>query len=286
MINYQQKTKSRITQSTDFNTCELSVLLGMDNLSYAIYDRKIIDVIEFNSLCFNYSQRPDTILTYLEKVYEENKILHHDFNIVKVIYQNHLCTLVPNELYSSENHKDYLKYNVKTFGDDLEGIDVLPEVNAKNLYLIPKTIDKYFSEKYAEKYQNKHHVSILINALMRYFSKTDKSYFFVNVYQHSIQIIYIKSGKLQFYNTFLYYTKEDFIYYILFVMEQLGLNPDIQPLTFLGQVTTDDDNYKMAYKYIRHLNFFSVDHFNISDTFYADNPQIQKHFYFELLNQL
>ena len=150
MINYQLKSKSKITQSTDFNTCELSVLLGMDNLSYAIYDRKLIDIISLNSITFNYSQRPEIILSHLDKLFEEEKVLSENFNRVKVIYQNHLCTLVPNELYSPDNHKDYLKYTVKTYKDDLEGIDVLPEVDAKNLYLIPRKIDEFFSEKFGK----------------------------------------------------------------------------------------------------------------------------------------
>ncbi|PID68925.1 MAG: hypothetical protein CR968_00490 [Flavobacteriia bacterium] len=286
MINYQLKTKSRISSTTDFKTCELSVLLGMDNLSYTVYDRQQIDVLYLNALSYKFSPQPNTLIKRLEDLFNKETELNKPYSRVNVIYQNHWSTLVPNDLYNADLKKDYLKYSLKVYEDDAIDIDVLPEMYAKNIYLYPRLVDDFFNEKFTGKVQRKHHASVLINALMRYFSTTDKSYLFINVYQHTIQIIHLKSGRLQFYNSFLYDTKEDFMYYVLFVMEQLGLDPDRQPVTFLGQITTDDDVYKIAYQYIRHLNFFSIDNFNISDAFYTDNPQIQKHFYFELLNQL
>ncbi len=258
----------------------------MDNLSYTVYDRQQIDVLYLNALSYKFSPQPNTLLKRLEELFDKETELNKPYSRVNVIYQNHWSALVPNDLYNPDLKKDYLKYSLKVFEDDAIDIDILPEIYARNIYLYPRLVNDFFNEKFTGKVQRKHHASVLINALMRYFSTTDKSYLFINVYQHTIQMIHLRYGKLQFYNSFLYDTKEDFMYYVLFVMEQLGLDPDLQPVTFLGHITTDDEVYKIAYKYIRHLNFFSIDNFNISEAFYTDNPQIQKHFYFELLNQL
>ena len=56
------------------------------------------------------------------------------------------------------------------------------------------------------------------------------------------------------YNTFDYTTKEDFIYYLLFTAEQLGLNPEEFPLVLLGNVTKEDELFKIAYTYIRNVS--------------------------------
>ena len=47
----------------------------------------------------------------------------------------------------------------------------------------------------------------------------------------------------------------DFIYYLLFTSEQLQLNPETLNLIFIGKIKSEDELYKIAYKYIRHVSF-------------------------------
>jgi hypothetical protein len=84
-------------------------------------------------------------------------------------------------------------------------------------------------------------------------AKAQKVY--VNVSRDHFEIIVIENAKLMLYNTFKHQTKEDFIYFILFTAEQLNLNPETIELVFIGDITKDNDLYKIAYKYIRQISF-------------------------------
>ena len=78
---------------------------------------------------------------------------------------------------------------------------------------------------------------------------------FVNVSRNSLDIVVLENNQLILFNTFSYNTKEDFIYYILFVAEQLNLNVNEFSLHFTGKVNIEDAIYKTTYKYIKNVYF-------------------------------
>ena len=101
---------------------------------------------------------------------------------------------------------------------------------------------------------------------------------YVNIEATHFEIVVIENNFLKFYNRFDFITREDFIYYLLFTAEQLQLNPEEFPLVLMGSVDTNDELYKIAYKYIRDVNLLN------SDSMLYSNDSSSKHF--TLLNSL
>jgi hypothetical protein len=77
----------------------------------------------------------------------------------------------------------------------------------------------------------------------------------LNVLSNLFDIIVMKNGELILCNTYEYRTPEDFIYYILFCLEQLKLNPDTIEFVASGNINQDDDLYTILYTYIRNISF-------------------------------
>ena len=77
----------------------------------------------------------------------------------------------------------------------------------------------------------------------------------VHVFKDSFTCIVSNNSKLQLCNTYSYKTPEDFIYYILFCYEQLGLKPETDTVTLSGAITKDDSLYALLFTYIRYINF-------------------------------
>jgi hypothetical protein len=67
--------------------------------------------------------------------------------------------------------------------------------------------------------------------------------------------VVVKNGRTVLCNTYSYKTPEDLIYYVLFCVEQLGLNPDTLPVIICGEIELGDANYEILYTYIRHISF-------------------------------
>ena len=104
---------------------------------------------------------------------------------------------------------------------------------------------------------------------------------YINVEPFHFEMIVLKKGRFHLYNTFEYFTKEDFIYFVLFVVEQLKLNPETLTVNLTGHIVKDDDLYQLLYTYIRHVEFKQP-----SEKFsFDDSLQVRlKHQYSLILN--
>ena len=81
-----------------------------------------------------------------------------------------------------------------------------------------------------------------------------------------------------FYNIFEYQTKEDFIYYILFTLEQLDLSTETTNISIIGAINEQSELYKILYTYIRNISFL-----NSKKTIFNNQTEIDKHSNFILL---
>jgi hypothetical protein len=285
MIQKKIQTQNSLADFNNLDKSHLSIQLSLDGFAFCVFDKDLVDVVLLNVFEFeNRSQTPEQLLDNVKEVFDTEPILSRKFNSINVSHKNNLSTLVPVELYDKGKHAEYLKYTIKVLESDSISVDDLKENDSNNVYIPFKNINDFLIEKLGG-FDYIHASSILISGLLKYYKHNLHKHFFVNVSKNSFDIVYIDNNKVQFHNSFLYYTKEDFLYYILFAMEQLMLNPDEQTLTFLGAINKNSPLYDITYTYVRNINFLKVENFSLSEEFYLMNPHIEKHQLFELLNQ-
>ena len=271
MILEKFQTQNKLSESTNFGKSHLSIQISLDGFSFCIFDKDLVDVIFLKKFEFSErAQNPEQLLNFIKQIFEKENVLKEKFESVNISHQNNLAVLVPESLYDSEYKADYLKYSVKVLQDDSIAVEDIENYEAKNVYIPFTAVNNFMKEIYGE-FESLHTSTVLLNSLLKYFKNTIKKYFFVNVSKHSIELVYMQNGEIQLYNSFLYYTKEDFIYYILFAMEQLGLDPDSQPVTFIGDIEKEYSLYSITYQYVRHVNFLNINNFSLSDDFYQLN---------------
>ncbi len=279
------KIKNDLANFDNLENCHLSIQISLDGFAYSIFDKDLIDVIQLHHYEFETrTQTPEELLTQVIVIFEQEPILVEKFDSINVSHKNNLSAIVPEALYDKDNHTDFLKYTVKLLEDDFITVDNLTDNASKTVFIPFVNVNNYLLDKLGT-FNYLHTSSILVSALLKNFKNNLARQFFVNVSKTSMDVVFIEEGKLQLYNNFLYHTKEDFLYYILFAMEQLQLNPDDQSVVFLGDIDKDTPLYELTYAYVRNVSFLTSQNFILSDDFYLMNPNIKKHHYFELLNQ-
>ena len=82
---------------------------------------------------------------------------------------------------------------------------------------------------------------------------SEKAY--LHIRSKSMELAFTKNGSLFYYNTFSHTTSEDVIYYLLFALEQLKLNPETIVLQLMGEVEKNDGVYSIIHKYVRNVSF-------------------------------
>ena len=254
------------------NNKRLSIQFSLDGFSFCIEDIPSNQIISFTSCEFKETKRtPEFLLEEISKAFNENKGLQADFKEVHVIHQNNLSTLVPNTFFDPKELESYLKYTIKTLSNDFISYDDLSSLEAKNVYIPFVNINNYLFQNFGS-FEFNHHSTILIDKLITLNANSIHSVFYVQVFKSEINIIVIENGKLLLYNSFEYQTEEDFIYYILFVAEQLEMDTDKFQLTFLGNIDKESPFYKITYKYVRHIDFIKT-----KSNFFKDSNDFTEH---------
>jgi hypothetical protein len=254
---------------------KLSIQFSLDGFSFYISNSHNI-ISKFTSFEFPKAiKSPVLILKEIQEIFKNEKSLQQDFEFVNVIHQNNLSSLVPNQYFKDNDLNNYLKYSIKTITTDLIVYDDLNFIKAKNVYVPFVNINNFIFQNFGE-FEYKHHSSILLEKLI---SLSDNSLnFFVNISQSLFDIVVLKDSQILFYNIFEYQTKEDFIYYILFTLEQLELSSEETNISLTGNIDEHSELYKILYTYVRNVSFF-----NSKNPVYNNQTEIDKHSNFILL---
>jgi mevalonate kinase len=235
---------------------KLSIQFNLDGFSFSVYNTTSNKEVYFHSYEFKNSQAtPENLLLKIKDIFKTDSQLQNDFLSVTVIHQNNLSVLVPNQFFSEKELASYLNFNIKKLAIDYIAFDTLEILDSKNIYVPYVNINNYLFQNFGE-FEYKHHSTVLIEKLLK-IKKTKEKKMFVNVSKSSLDITVIESGKLILFNTFSFDTTEDFIYYILFVAEQLNLNVNEFSLYFTGKIDLEDAIYKITYKYIKNIYFLA-----------------------------
>ena len=253
-------TRKVIKQNSNIPTLKtiienkLSIQFNLDGFSFSIYNIISKKEVYFREYEFENSQvTPENLLLKIKDIFNTDTQLQNDFSSVIVIHQNNLSVLVPSRYFNKKELASYLNFNIKKLTIDYIAFDSLEVLESKNIYIPYVNINNYLFQNFGE-FEYKHHSTVLIEKLLNSTNNKEKT-MFVNVSKTSLDIVVIENNQLILFNTFSYDTKEDFIYYILFVAEQLNLNVNEFSLHFTGKVNLEDAIYKITYKYIKNVYF-------------------------------
>ena len=203
----------------------LSIQISLSGLSFCILNKKSNSIEHLKQIEFEKKATPFETLERLITVLNTNTIFEQNFETVLLIYENELSTCVPKPLFNVGNCADYLKFNAKILNTDFIAYDEIPANDCFNVFVPYVNINNYIFDRYGE-FTYKHASTILIQSLLEKTKDSKETTLYVNVSKNHFEIVAIDKGQLVFYNTFECQTKEDFIYFILFTIEQLQLNPE------------------------------------------------------------
>lgn len=238
---------------------ELSIQINLNGLSFCILNRTTNAVEFLKTIPFEQKLTPIDVLNHLKAELSSNTAFSEDFNAVLVIHQNELATLVPEPLYDAEHKVDYLKFNSKILRNDFITEDIISVNKSVNVYVPYVNINNYIFDTFGE-FVYKHSSSILVDSLLQNTETKENPVVYINVNKSTIELIVIDNNKLQLFNVFEYHSKEDFIYYVLFVFEQLQLDVETTLVELSGNIVIGDENFVMLYIYIRHVRFIEKDY--------------------------
>lgn len=258
----------------------LLLFINNEEISCAVADRRSSTFIAFESFKIIEGEQP---ITALSNALNNSEILSIQ-NYRKVVFCSGFrkSTIIPEALFDSTNIKDQLQFSVSLNSDDEVLVDEIQPIQAVNVFAVPESIHQLLSNHFSN--LEIHHsstatVSYLLASRQNYNEKRVS----VIVHESYFEIIVTQDTQLLFYNSFNYFTDEEFVYYILFVCEQLNLNPESTNIYFAGNILEDESGFTLVSKYFPKSKLANrPESFNYSEDFEI----LPVTFHYQLFSQL
>lgn len=182
----------------------------------------------------------------------EDTLFSEPFISTSAVLTKNSALLVPALYFKKESVKDYLSTQQLNKPDEIACYDYIKNLDSYNLYTADKSI-----EAIRKKYPNvtfRHHSSIFIEDILieNKGHKDDKIH--VAVFNNCMDVIVLQSGKLILSNRFYYQNSSDFMYYLLWIYEQMGMSTETIPCMFYGEIEKSSEIFKLASKYVKHIS--------------------------------
>jgi len=194
---------------------------------------------------------------------------------------HHKFTLIPNALFDAENKESLLGFNHPANADEKIHSDILRTLDARNLFTVSGKLEADIKSQFVNA-KVIHSSSAFIEGLLSQNKNNSDKKVFANFHSGYFEVVILAGRELLFSNAFQHKTSEEVTYYLLFVYEQLHLNPETIELVLSGEIEKTAKKHALLYTYIRNIKFASLPE-NFKYSYKLD--EIHAHRFFSLFTQ-
>ncbi len=240
-----------INSSKDLNSNKrLSVQLSLTGLSFLLETANEPSILK--TVVFDSELNPSQVLQEVLASFKGEPFLQTAVKEVRLIYHNKEFALVPDKVFDPNNLSEYLKYNARLLANDFLDFDSIQSLELSNVYVPYTNINNFFFDTYGD-FTFEHSISVYLRATQDLNKPDQGEVVYIEKQENDLILTAYKDNQLQLANVFTYSCKEDFLYYLLFTLEQLDFNPDSILLYLTGGIEKGDAYYELIYTYIRYV---------------------------------
>ncbi|MHA6248029.1 DUF3822 family protein [Pontibacter sp. CAU 1760] len=236
--------------------CNLYLSLSQKAIRLAVVDtvRNKFVVLEDYELITVFT--PLQMAEQLRLIASENPLLQEtQWNAVRASFSNQHFTLVPETLYDPAHREDYLRLHSEL--NELQDVVLAHRhggLEAVNIFSVDAAAYEALQDIF-QRSQPKvlHQTSVLIRSILHHTGRSATRQMNVFVERNFVTILIVSENGLEFCNVFPYQSPEDFIYFIVFVMQEQKLNPEQETILAWGDITHDSSLFHILQKYIRQV---------------------------------
>ena len=252
-------TKKRKNNSSDIpnnNFQKLSIQVSLNGLSFCVADTVSHKIAYSDTVIFPEALNIIEVEAELDTLFQKHELTQKQFDEVTVVHRNTLFGLVPKALFDPNLLSDYLKFNTRVFASDTVAYDEVENQDMVNVYVPYANINNYVYDIFGE-FTFLHNGTVMIQSLLNGYGNHKEATCYAHVSKKQLDICVIAQKNLLLYNSFLYETKEDFAYYLLFVLEQLELDTNQVSVKLFGAIEEDDPVFELCHNYIKNIVVFT-----------------------------
>ena len=262
----------------------LSIIVGQHDFQFCVTDTRKNRVLLLEDYIIQGGDTPQQQLDAISRVYEDNSLINAAFwKEVKVCVKNRQFSLVPTPLFDLQEAHNYLQLNA-AYDPELDECLAYPHNQAKmtTTFAVPKPLAEFFQSKYPNgNLRIFHQSSALLEGLLKFEGTSRQKTMFIFIDRFFLHISVVKNNGLEYYNIFPIRTSEDYIKYMLGVMQTLKMDQKTSRVVLQGFIRPQSNHHKFLQKYARNTAFGRRPG-NLKLSY--DFDEVGEHQYFDLLN--
>ena len=236
----------------------LTIQCSLDGFCFVVHHQEENKIVDIELYQTSKSDDESVIMEALEKALFKKGLFGKPFHSVLYIVNNTFNTLVPNTLFDEQDYDTFLRFNhqlpqgYKLFHEPLKNME------AVNVFAMPETQYEHLKNTW-KGLSITHQTTLFIDSILKEEPYDSNINAFVNVSSRSFDLAIVKDGKLDFFNSFKFGSKDDFIYYLMFTLEQRQLANCNIPVYFSGLVSNNSEIIHLCERYLRKIRFLRPD---------------------------
>ncbi len=264
----------------------LAIQFNESEFTYCILDlkrNKYIVLQQFKRIEYKAAQTKSKhpFQDFLNHLMMDMPWLKNPYKSVLIAYEGKRSTFIPGPLFDPAERDHYLQFNFHSEGEEQSYSDHLVPFDTHLVFPVPVSTDGAIHHHYPS-VRIHHLASVLIESIwINYKNRINSSRVFLHLRENIFDLVLFDGRQLSYCNAFQYQNAEDIAYYLIFVLEQLSINPENIPVVLLGKAERNASLYELLARYIRHIEFGKRNEaFKYS---YSIN-QLSPHAFYPLLN--
>jgi hypothetical protein len=231
----------------------LSIQLSPDGFSFCIYDKQRNKLTGIQTFGLEDVANDRAFNLLLTEFLPTLAHLRADYDKIRIVVESTKSTLLPSALFDVQHLQKYLEFNHRVSTTELVLYDRIPMLDAVNVWAFSETIYHNLLQFFPAATIQHHATTLIDSLLLQHKNRSTEPLIFVNVRWQYFDIVVLSNNSLLLYNTFRFVTNEDFVYYLLFVFEQIGINPEVAGVVLYGDIKSGSSLFDYLKRYIRHI---------------------------------
>jgi len=241
-----------LDETLDLNKSQeykLSILLKKDGLSFIILDTKVNKIVAYKSIKIDQVDNVKEYCYFINKVLNQEEFVKSNYLNIDIIYNAFKSITVPENFYTDDKKDEIFKLNLELLDNEKVIVNSITNMGAKKLFAVPNCINEFITERF-KNIRILHQTSPII---YKYLKNKETDVIVVNLHTDFFDMMVFKNKQLVLDNSFKFKTKEDFLYYLLFSLEQLGLDPKEQKIQLFSDLSLAFKIINFSKKYFANI---------------------------------
>lgn len=259
-----------------------SLLLEIDTqqFSFLIYDKQNGKIHALKRMSFNNQLKGTAFTEQLKSIINKEDLLHLLFKETKISLTFQAFTLVPKTIFDEVYKEKYLNHSAHVSMNENIDVNSIHAFFLKNIFSCNSGLKAYLQHAFpGAKFFH------LTSSLLEYTAQNNEDFansqLIIDVHQDVIHLLYMQEKKLLYLNQFQYKNKEDFLYYVLLVCDQLDVDRTLCELKLSGFITIESELYTELYKFFSGISFVpALEHFTVPE----ELQSLPVHYYTTLMS--